>query len=82
MAYKVIGAAAVAEMDDGKPELGTGKKLYFDEGVQLPDGVKEKSIEHLVSIGLVEEVSDKPAEFDEAGNLKSSRSRGSAKSES
>lgn len=63
MGYKVVGAAAVVELDDDQPdELNTGRKVYLEEGASLPDGVKEKSIEHLLSVGLIEETddSDKP----------------------
>lgn len=53
MAYKVIGAAAVVELDDGKPELNTGSKVYLEEDGILPDGVKQACIDHLVAVGLI-----------------------------
>lgn len=56
MGYKVTGAAAVVEMDDGEAELGTGRRLYLEEMQMVPEGAKKASVEHLVKVGLVEEV--------------------------
>lgn len=61
MSYKVTGAAAVVELDDGNPELGTGKRVYLDHGVPVPAEVKAAHIEHLLNAGLIAEA-DIPAE--------------------
>lgn len=55
MSYKVIGAAAVVELDDGNAELGSGPRVYLEQGQQVPGNAKAKHVEHLLNVGLVEE---------------------------
>lgn len=58
MSYKVTGAAAVVELDDGNPELGTGKRIYLEHNVAVPSDAKEAHVEHLLNVGLIEEVKE------------------------
>lgn len=73
MSYKVIGAAAVVEMDDGKPEIGTGPRVYLEQGNPVPEHAKAKHVEHLLNVGLIEKVKDdSAASADSDGEGKSS----------
>lgn len=58
MSYVVTGAAAVVELDDGKPDLGSGQRLYLEQDVAVPENVKAAHLEHLINVGLVEEVKE------------------------
>jgi hypothetical protein len=35
MSYKVIGAAAVVELDDGNPDPGTGRRVYLEQNANF-----------------------------------------------
>jgi hypothetical protein len=56
MSYKVVGAAAVVELDDGKPEIGTGPRVYLEQNAAVPEHAKAKHLEHLLKVGLIEQV--------------------------
>lgn len=56
MPYKVIGAAAVVELDDGKADLGTGTRVYLEENQLVPDNAKKAHVKHLVDVGLIKSV--------------------------
>lgn len=71
MSYKVTGAAAVVELDDGNPELGTGQRVYLEHDGAVPENAKAKHLEHLVSVGLVEETKE-PAKSSSSTSAKSS----------
>lgn len=67
MAYRVKGAVAVVELDDGKPELGTGRRIYLDHGVGVPAEAKKAHVEHLLNVGLIESTDSVPADDDPDG---------------
>lgn len=60
MSYKVTGAAAVVELDDGKEDLGTGTRVYLEEGTAVPPNAKAKHVEHLLNVGIITEIKDPP----------------------
>lgn len=66
MSYKVVGAAAVVELDDGKSDLGSGRRIYLEQDGAVPPNVKKAHLEHLLNIGLIAE--DEDADLEETAD--------------